>query len=303
MPAVTARGRRVWGISGVLTTGALAALTVQLITHNALAWPTSANAQPYPQATLTRTITVSQPVTSVTVDTSGNPVRVMAGRVSRIEITEMFSYDKQAGEPPAVTPSVSRGGLALNDSACSSDGCGVGFSLVVPPGVAATVGTEGGPVAVTGTAGTVVDSGGGPVTATGIGGQLTVTTGGGPLEVHGLTGILHADTGGGPLSARDVTSIAAQATSEGGDVALAFAAAPESVNIDTGGGGATLLVPGGPYALTADTGGGNESLQMAADPAAPRSITISTEGGELLIRSTASGAAPGQKAVPPPPKP
>jgi len=301
MQAVTARGRWVWGVSGLATVVALAVPTVQLVTGGGKVWPVSASAHPFPQATLTRTMTVPQRVTSVTVATSGMPVRVMAGEVSRIEITEVFSYDKQAGEPPAVTPWVSRGSLTLNDSACSDDACGVSFSLMVPPGVAASVTSEGGNVIVNGTAATVIDSGGGAVRTTRIGGQLNVQTEGGPLQIDGLSGVLNADTGGGPLDARNITAATADVTTEGGDALVAFAVAPGDVHVDTGGGAATLMVPRGPYALTADTGGGEEVLDVALDPAAPRSLTIQTEGGPLLIRSRVSAAAPAQKVAPPPP--
>ena len=41
----------------------------------------------------------------------------------------------------------------------------VSFTVTVPSGVAVTVATEGGPAAVSGTAGANVDSGGGPMTA------------------------------------------------------------------------------------------------------------------------------------------
>lgn len=297
MHAVAARGRWIWAVSGLATMVVLALPTVRLITHTGEGWGTYAHA--YPQATMTRTLSVSQPVTSVTVDTSGPPVQVTSGRVSQVQITEKIWYDKQAGEPGTVTPTVSRDNLALTDSACDDNDCSVEFSLVVPPGLAATVSSEGGDVIVSGTAATVVDSGGGAVAATGISGRLNVTAEGGPVRIDGLTGMLSADTGGGPLIARDLTATATDITAQGGDVTLAFAAPPDSVKMDTGGGAATLMVPRGPYALTADTGGGEESLEAAIDPAAPRSIAISTEGGPLLIRSPVSGAARAQKAAPP----
>jgi hypothetical protein len=303
MQSVTARGRWVWGISGLVTIMALTVPTVQLVTSGGQSWPVTASAHPFPAGTLTRTMTVPQRVTSVTVNTSGTPVRVMAGQVSRVEITETFWYSKQAGQPPAVTPRVSGDSLTLNDSACSANQCGVGFTLVAPAGVAASVASEGGDVIVSGTAGTVVDSGGGAVRMTKIAGQLNVQTEGGPLQIDGLSGALNADTGGGPLTARDVTAATATVNTEGGDALVAFAAAPGNVHMDTGGGTAALLVPRGPYALNADTGGGEEALDAAIDPAAPRSITISTEGGPLRIQSPASGVVPVRPAAPPPPKP
>jgi hypothetical protein len=72
------------------------------------------------------------------------------------------------------------------------------------------------------------------------------------------------------------------------------------VQVDTGGGAADLSVPGGPYALTADDGGGGpELISIATNPAATRSIIVSTNGGPLRIDAGAAGGkgkpAGGQK--------
>ena len=69
----------------------------------------------------------------------------------------------------------------------------------------------------------------------------------------------------------------------GGAAWLTFAAPPDSVSVSTGGGQATVSVPGGPYALTADSGGGPEIIEVATDPDAGRSITVSTAGGPLTV--------------------
>lgn len=70
---------------------------------------------------------------------------------------------------------------------------------------------------------------------------------------------------------------------DGGPARLTFAEPPRSVSVSTGGGPATVSVPGGPYALTADSGGGPEIIAVATDPAAGRTITVSTAGGPLQI--------------------
>jgi hypothetical protein len=53
--------------------------------------------------------------------------------------------------------------------------------------------------------------------------------------------------------------------------------------VSTDGGSAYLTVPGGPYALTAYSDSGPELVRIATDPAASRSITVSTGGGQLQI--------------------
>jgi hypothetical protein len=317
MRAVATPGRWIWGLSGLITTAALVVSGIALITPAGQA----ENAQP--QSTATQTVTVPQPVTSLTVQSYGAPVEVTAAPVRHVRITETFTYDSQPGPvvasavptpaqstpggpmsaspagaqsapggppsgAPAVEQSVSDGRLSLADPACETSDCSVSFAVTVPPGVTATVATEGGPIAVSGIAGANLDSGGGPVNATRISGPLTVITGGGPLTLDGLTGPLSADTGGGPLSARDIASAAATVITGGAEASMTFAAAPDSVTMSTDGGAARLVVPGGPYKLNATAdGGGPQSVGIATDPGAPRSITVISGGGSLVIEPTA----------------
>ena len=335
MRTVATSGRWIWGLSGLITLAALIVPGIALITSAGQA----ENAQP--QSTATQTVTVPQPVTSLTVQSYGAPVEVTAGPVRQVRITETLMYDSQAGpisvsavptraqpasggplsaspagaqpasggpspagaQPasggplsgaPAVEQSVSDGRLSLADPACESSDCSVSFAVIVPPDVTATVSTEGGPVTVSGIAGANLDSGGGPVSATNIRGPLTVVTGGGSLTLNGLTGPLRADTGGGPLSAGNIASATATMSTGGGDASVAFSAAPDSVTLSTDGGPARLAVPGGPYALNATSdGGGPQSVGIATDPAAHRSITVTSGGGPLEIEP-AAGPLPGR---------
>jgi len=284
MRAVAGQGRWssarwVWGLSGLITAAAIAVPGARLI-----ASPGSPdNVYARPQHVVTRTETVPQPVTSLVVQSYGGQVQVTSGQVNRIQVTETIGYDQGIDSPPVVTQSVSGGRLSLFDPACSNSDCTVDFDVTVPPGVTVTVSTGGGPVAVSGTAGAVLDSGGGPVRATLIGGPVTVNTGGGPLVLRGLSGPLRAETDGGTLLAQDLAAATATITTSGGPATVAFDAAPESVSVTTDGGPAVLAVPGGPYAVTADSGGGPESLDIATDPAARPTLTVSTGGGPLRV--------------------
>ena len=279
MRAVAGPGRWVWGLSGVVTVLALAVSGLVLAAAGS-------HRQPPPQETLTRRVTLVQPVTSLTVQSYGGPVRVTSGSAGRVQISETITYEygSQAGGPPAVTESLSRGHLILADPACLQVfPCVVGFAVTVPPGVTVTAMTDGGPLTVSGTGAANLDSGGAPVSATRIGGPLTVSTEGGPLLVDGLSGALRADTGGGSLTALGVGAAAATVSTDGGDVRIAFSAAPQQVTVSTAGGLAALTVPGGPYALTADSSGGPQSVGIATDPSARRSITVTTGGGPVQI--------------------
>ncbi|HET9970647.1 MAG TPA: hypothetical protein VFQ68_20600, partial [Streptosporangiaceae bacterium] len=244
-----------------------------------------------------RTVSVPQPVTSLAVHDFGGQVRVTAGPVSRVQITERISYD-QADAPPPVAESVAGGRLTLRDPACGVSDCDVGFTVTVPSSVSVTVGTQGGPALVSGVARAEVDSAGGPVWITDIPGPLTVSTGGGPLTINGAAGPVSVDTEGGALFARGITASTAHVSTGGGPAQIAFAAAPQAVTVDTGGGPAIVRVPSGPYALTSDSDGGPEIIQIATDPAARRSLRITSGGGPLQVEP-AAGTGGIQPPAPP----
>jgi len=298
MRAVAAPGRWVWGLSGLATAAALAIPGARLIATAGDPWP-----GPNPVRTVTRTVTIAQPVTRLDVQTYGTPVQVTAGPVRRVQVTETIAWNPQGGWRPAVTQSVSGGRLALADPVCNAnDDCGVSFAVTVPPHVAVAVATEGAPITVSGAAGANLDSSGGPVRATGTDGALTVTTEGGPLVVDGLTGPLYADTGGGPLLARDVAAATATVMTGGGEALLGLTAAPDTVVVSTDGGPGTLAVPGGPYAVITDSSGGPQLVGIATNPAAGHAITMDTAGGPLQIEP-ATGGTPGLPEVPAPAPP
>jgi hypothetical protein len=316
--AVTARGGWLWGLAGLATAAMLAVPSVRLLAHPGLRGdPAIAS------AVLTRTDMVSQPITSLNVQSTGEPVRVRAGSGPGVRITEVSSYAKPDG-PPKVQDSVIDGHLSLAAPACVSADCGVSFDVTVPAAVFATVTSSGGPVTVSGVAGADVDSGGapvtlrglhgpltvatdggglrlndqtgevhadtggGPMTATGIDGQTTISTDGGALSVTGLTGPLEADSGGGPAYLFGVTAQTATVTTGGGAGRLQFDAAPGSVVLSTDGGPAQLDVPRGPYALTSDSDGGPVTVTIATSPSASRTLAV-TSGGGLLQVDDATG--------------
>jgi hypothetical protein len=271
---VAARGRRIWGLVGLATAASLAIPGGRLITSAGV------TTQPASQDTVTRVITERQPVTTLKVQSNGAPVRVTAGPVNRVRVTETISYDPEIGGPPAVPQDVSDGILSLTGPQCE---CSVNFTMTVPPGLGVAADTEGGALTVSGAAGANLNSGGGPVLATGISGHLIVTADDGTVVINGLTGPLDADTGGGNLLASSVDTPAATVVTGGGEARIAFTAAPDAVFVSTGGGPAALTLPGGPYALTASSYGGSEAVGIATSPAAGRSITVTTGGGSLRI--------------------
>jgi hypothetical protein len=285
MRPVTRGGRWAWGLCGLATAAALAVPGTRLIVSAGI-HPAAATRplRQVPRQTMariqTRTVTVPEPVTSLNVRGYDAPVQVMAAPVTHVQVTETIAY---FGSPPAVVQSVSHGRLFLADPACANDSCSVSFAVKVPPGV--TVTAAGGPLFISGTSGANLDSSGAPVIATNIHGPLTVSTHGGPLQVNGLTGPLRADTGSGPVIATRVSAATAAVTTGSGPVQITFSAAPESVTVSTRGGPAELSVPGGPYALTTNSDGAPQTIAIATSSTAHRAITVTTDGGRLLIGS------------------
>jgi hypothetical protein len=288
MRPVARAGRWAWGLCGLIAATAVAIPGTLLIVSTGE--PPAARARPPHLARLgvaetqTRTVTVTQPVTSLNVQDYAGLIQVTAAAVSHVEVTEMIAY---YGRPPAVAQSVSGGLLSLADPACADLSCSVSFAVKVPSGVSVTA--AGGAMFISGTAGAYLDSDGASVSATNIHGPLTVSTHGGLLQISGLTGPLHADTGGGPVVASGLTAATAAVTTGSGPAQIVFARAPESVTVSTVRGSVSLTVPGGPYALTANSDGAAQIIGIATSSAADRSITVSTGGGQLVISSRDPG--------------
>jgi hypothetical protein len=311
-------GRWLWGLSGLATIAALGIPGAQLISGAG-----SPAVVPSPMTAVpSRPIVITQLVTSVRVESYGAQIQIAAGPVGGARAVTTITYSPPDAGPPIVTAKVSRGLLTLAAPACRDSDCSVGFRVTVPADATVTAASDGGPIIVSGLAGANLDSGGGPVRATGIHGPLTVSTQGGSLTAYGIGGPLRADTGGGPLLARRVAAATATLVTEAGDADVQFTAAQNAVTVSTGGGEAQvrftappqlvtittdggpaiLTVPGGPYAVTADSDGGPQVVGIATDPAAHRSLAVTSGGGPLEI-DPATGRAPRRIVPPVPPVP
>jgi hypothetical protein len=316
-PAAVA-SRWIWSVIGLVTVALLAVAGVRLITKAG----NDGNGGSL-QAVPTRTVTVSQPVTSLSVESYGAPIQVTAGPVHRVTVVEAISYGGKDGIAPAVTAAVSRGRLTLAAPACAVTDCSVGFTVTVPSGVPVTGDSDSGSVTVSGTAGATVDSGGGPVQATGIDGPLTVTSAGGNVTVSRAMDGASLDSGGGQVQASRINGPLTVDT-EGGDALVTDAAGLEHLN--SGGGAIDVARIRGPLTLGTDggsamveslngnldasTGGGPlEATEIAAMDAtvttdggwatlalisAPDNVLVSTDGGQASVRI---GGAPGAVAI------
>jgi hypothetical protein len=193
MRAVATPGQWIWRLSGLITAAVLVFVGAHLITR--AGQPEYAQ----PQATVTRTVTLFKPVTSLTVQSYGGSVQITGAPVDHVQITETLMYNAPGGNlsampqsasasrvsaspgaapaapgAPAVVQSLSGGHLSVGDPGCASSDCSVSFAVTVPPDVTVTVATEGGSISVSGVAGANLDAGGGLVRASKIGGPLVV---------------------------------------------------------------------------------------------------------------------------------
>jgi hypothetical protein len=296
MRSVTAgRARWGWGLTG-------------LATMLVLAWPgfrffiTTGSSQQGPAPTgVTRTMTIPQPVTSLTVQSYGGSVQVTGGNVSRATVSVTYAVPSPGQAPSSVDATVHNGALTVGSAQCTMTVFCSGFVVTVPRDVTVTVSSSNGPVTVSGVAGVDADSDGGAIDLHDIGGPVDVNTDNGPLRLTHVTGPVQADTDGGAVTASGVSAADVTISSGGGPVQLdgtagrlyvatdggpadvSLSAAPDTVTIETDGGPATLAVPGGPYAVTTQNGGGPQSVTIPTSPAATRSITVITTGGPLHI--------------------
>jgi hypothetical protein len=314
-----ARGRWFWSLSGLATIALFTIVGGHLITTAGV----PDNGGPSLQAAVpTRTITITQPVTSLHIESYGAPIVVTAGPVRHVQVTEAITFAASDG-PPVMIQSVAKGLLTLDAPECENSPCSVGFDVTVPKDVAVTaqsddgpltvsgvaaanldsgggparvshisgqlaVSTEDGPLVVSGVAGANLDSGGGPVQVTDVRGPLTVNTENGNLVMTGLTGPLDADTGGGTLFARDIAAVTATVNTEGGDADIAFTNAPELVSVDSGGGNARVAFGAAPQSVSVSTEGANALLTV---PGGPYMVTADSEGGPEYIAIPASPTA------------
>jgi len=272
-----ARGRWIWVLSGLGTVALLTWPVVVLIGHSGDGGQGQfATAAPV----MTRTITVTQPVTSLSVASYGAPIQITAGPVHQVTVTEAIdSPGPGSGPVPVVTDTVSHGRLTLAAPACAgmNSDCSVGFTVTVPPGVAVTAVSDSGDIAVAGTAGADLDSGGGNVQASRIDGRLTVSSENGSINVDGATSPAGAnlDSGGGNVEATGVSGPLA-VTSEDGDITVEGVTAAAGTDLDSGGGNVRASQIIGPLTVTSEDG-----LISVADVTAPTGANLNSGGGEV----------------------
>lgn len=161
--------------------------------------------------------------------------------------------------------------------------CRIEYDIQVPPGFDVQV--QGAPSDV------LVTKLTGPV-------AIAVETGG--VSLNSLSGPVNVHTGDGRISGQ-LWSTAVAVNSSAGDVSLDLMVAPESLAVHAGFGDVRIRVPGEySYRVSADSVMGARSVAVAQDATAGRSITATTESGDVRILPWGRGFGPAPiEPVPP----
>ncbi|MET8868820.1 DUF4097 family beta strand repeat-containing protein [Nonomuraea sp. NPDC004580] len=105
----------------------------------------------------------------------------------------------------------------------------------------------------------------------------------GDMTLTGLSGDVEATSDSGVIKGDGLTGKRVVTKTDSGDMNLAFAGPPDVLTTDTDSGDTVVRVPEGPYRVKTTSDSGDENIKTAHDPAAQRSINLSTDSGRLEL--------------------
>jgi hypothetical protein len=114
---------------------------------------------------------------------------------------------------------------------------------------------------------------------------VQVTTRTGDIRAEGVSGEITATTRTGDITLRDLRSPRVGTSTGTGDIVVALAAAPESVQAQTSTGDLRVIVPddGTAYRINAHTSVGDRVVKIPNSPTATSVISASTSVGDLTL--------------------
>jgi hypothetical protein len=115
----------------------------------------------------------------------------------------------------------------------------------------------------------------------------------GDISAERLAGHLKLTTDSGDVTARDLNAISVAATTNAGDVDVAFTTQPVSVSANSNSGDVLVTVPaGGEYRVDATTAAGDVSVDgVVRNDRALRSISATADAGDVTVRGRAPSEA------------
>jgi DUF4097 and DUF4098 domain-containing protein YvlB len=135
------------------------------------------------------------------------------------------------------------------------------------------------------TAALTLTSSDGSISVHGVQGALDLQSDDGDVDVTSAPGPLQLSSDNGSVTGTGLTSGQVQASSDNGDVALGFVAAPKTVSASSENGSVTVLLPHGPdsYLVSASTDNGSRSVGVPIDSASDRHIVANSEDGDVAV--------------------
>jgi hypothetical protein len=107
----------------------------------------------------------------------------------------------------------------------------------------------------------------------------------GTVKVTGLTGNLTIESDAGTVEGTELGSDRVKASTDAGNVRLAFVATPSSVDAETDAGNVDIDLPRSEYALELDTDAGGSSVEgIVQYDLSPNTVKASTDAGDIEIR-------------------
>jgi hypothetical protein len=115
---------------------------------------------------------------------------------------------------------------------------------------------------------------------------VEIRVGSGDVLVEGVPDV-RVEVGHGSVRGTGITGHDVIVSTVGGDVTLELSRRPSRVEITTVGGDVELVVPGGPYHVEVSSGGGAVEVSVPTAVEAEPTITVASDGGDVLIRPPA----------------
>lgn len=165
--------------------------------------------------------------------------------------------------------------------------CDATYQLSIPRGMDVVADSSGGGFRGVDLGGDLsISSSGGGITLERPSGVVELDSSGGGITIDGGTAVVSAESSGGGIRLRDSASATVSLASSGGGVTAEFAEAPTSVRASSSGGGVTVELPDGvdAYRVDARSSGGSQQVRVRTDPAAERTIVVSSSGGDVDVR-------------------
>jgi hypothetical protein len=249
-----------------------------------------------------RAVDVSTPDGDITIEAGAPPGGLVADagyflRAPKVDVSTQVTARDAESEARTRKVAVSCGW----PSACDVD-----VSGTVPAGTDVTGRAENGDISLRGAVGVVdirseagnvsvdgaardvrIASADGDVRVDGVEGAVRAEAVAGDMDLNGLSGTIRARSGEGVILGEALTSGTVLVEGGNGGVRLRFAAPPDRVELDVAVGPAEIQVPAGRYRIDADVNQGDLVVSgIVRDPAAERSIVLTTRQGDATIEAT-----------------